>query len=388
METLSIIVPVYNRKEFLDQCINSILDQDYKNIELILVDDGSTDGSGQICDSFESKDERVRVIHQENMGCISARLHGIQESRGKYIGFVDSDDWVARDMYTLLMTAVEEKKCDIVSMGYIMVCGEEESKEDDGTLFGDYVRGKNLDVLLSNMMYDEKEKRRGVHPALWSKVFKKDILLKAYATIDKTITMGEDAAIFYPCCLNANSIYIMKEYKYYYRIHSESMCWTMDITTISEIYSFYQYMKKILLKNGEIYAFSMQLRKYLWTFIAAWLEQVFDVKLGGDTFIFPYTMIDRNSNIVLYGAGRVGQAYYQQIQENHYCNIVAWADKNKNGNIIIHPRQILGLKYCKIVIAIMEEKVANEVIDELVVLGIEREKILWIKPQRMLQDVL
>lgn len=269
MEKLSIIVPIYNAEKYLSQCINSIINQDYKDIELILIDDGSADGSGQICDLYQSKDERIRVIHQENRGCISARLCGIQESVGQYIGFVDSDDWIAGDMYRLLMSVVEEKQCDIVSMGYIMICGEEEKKEDDGTLLGEYIRGKNLDVLLSNMMYDEKEKRRGVHPALWSKVFKKEILLKACAKIDENITMGEDTAIFYSCCLYANSIYIMREYKYYYRIHNESMCRTMGITTICEIYSFYQYMKRVLFAHEGIYAFSAQLRKYLWTFISA-----------------------------------------------------------------------------------------------------------------------
>ena len=111
----------------------------------------------------------------------------------------------------------------------------------------------------------------------------------------------------------------------------------------------------------------------------------------GGTFIFPYTAVDKSIDIVLYGSGRVGQDYYHQIQKNCYCNIVAWADKNKSkksGSIIIHPSQIPDLKYYKIIIAIMEEKVANGIIDELAALGIEREKMLWIKPQEIQQDVL
>ena len=104
---ISVIVPVYNiEKEYLERCIKSICNQTYRNLDIILVDDGSTDGSGAICDRFAAEDERVRVFHKENGGSSSARNLGIKEAKGEYIGFIDSDDYIEPDMYELLVDAV------------------------------------------------------------------------------------------------------------------------------------------------------------------------------------------------------------------------------------------------------------------------------------------
>ena len=106
---ISVIVPVYNiESEYLERCIGSICGQTYQNLDIILVDDGSTDGSGSICDRFATEDSRVRVFHKENGGSSSARNFGIKEAKGEYIGFIDSDDYIEPDMYELLAGAVEK----------------------------------------------------------------------------------------------------------------------------------------------------------------------------------------------------------------------------------------------------------------------------------------
>lgn len=382
---ISVIVPVYNVEKYLPTCLDSIINQTYHDMEIILVDDGSTDSSGNICDTYKQTDDRIQVIHQKNHGCMYARLSGLQKSNGKYIGFVDSDDWIDIDMYQVLMSVVEEKGCDIVSMGYTVAYNSERKKEDDAVFFGLYERKKNLDCLLSGMMYEEKEKKRGIHPSLCSKVIKRELLIDAYAEIKENITMGEDAAIFYTCCLKAKSIFIMREYKYYYRFHNKSMCHSMDINTIFNIYSFYQHMQKIFSGYAEKYNLQEQLKKYLWTIILPWLYQIFNLQ-PEVLYLFPYSAINKNENIVLYGAGKVGEAYYFQILKNHYCNIVAWADKlgnNKKSNII-YPDKILEFSYSKIVVAVNNREMAREIIDELVILGIEKNRIVWSKPQEIL----
>ena len=105
-DLISIIVPVYNIMEYLPRCVNSILEQTYTNLEVILIDDGSTDGTGKLCDTLAKKDERVRVLHKENGGSSSARNLGIRESKGVYLGFVDSDDYIDPVMYQTLMEAM------------------------------------------------------------------------------------------------------------------------------------------------------------------------------------------------------------------------------------------------------------------------------------------
>ena len=110
---ISIVVPVYNVEEYLRKCIDSILSQKFKEFELILVNDGSEDESGVICNEYVIKDDRVKVIHKSNGGLSSARNAGIDLSRCDYIGFVDSDDWIDDDMFEKLYFAIEKEKCDM-----------------------------------------------------------------------------------------------------------------------------------------------------------------------------------------------------------------------------------------------------------------------------------
>lgn len=118
MVKLSIIVPVYNVEKYLSKCIDSILSQTYKDLELILVDDGSPDNSPKICDEYAQKDNRVIVIHKPNGGVSSARNAGIDRATGKYIGFVDPDDYITSDMYEVMIQELEESKADIAICGY------------------------------------------------------------------------------------------------------------------------------------------------------------------------------------------------------------------------------------------------------------------------------
>ena len=119
METtlISVVVPVYNIEDYLDRCVNSICAQTYQNLEILLVDDGSTDGSGALCDELAKADSRIRVFHKQNGGSSSARNLGIAEAKGAYVGFVDSDDYISDNMYELLWKAVEERCCEIAQVG-------------------------------------------------------------------------------------------------------------------------------------------------------------------------------------------------------------------------------------------------------------------------------
>ena len=129
-DLISIIVPVYNIEQYIEQCVLSIRNQTYKNIEIILIDDGSTDGSGNICDKLAEGDQRIKVIHKKNGGLATARKDGVNSAKGKYIGFVDGDDWIEPNMYESLYNfAIENDAQMVTSAGY---------REYPG------VRGKNI----------------------------------------------------------------------------------------------------------------------------------------------------------------------------------------------------------------------------------------------------
>lgn len=120
-EKISVIIPVYNSKKYLNKCITSVLNQSYQNIEVILVDDGSRDGSGEICDEYEKMDNRVKTIHKKNGGPSECRNVGLKVATGKCIGFLDSDDYVDVQMYEILHSTLEEYKADIAQIGHFVV---------------------------------------------------------------------------------------------------------------------------------------------------------------------------------------------------------------------------------------------------------------------------
>ncbi len=119
-DLISIIVPVYNTKDYLRRCLESIMNQTYSKLEIILIDDGSTDGSGQLCDSYQALDSRIKVFHQQNKGAASARNLGLAKAKGEYIGFVDSDDYIKEDMYDSLHDGMETG-ADIVCCGTVLL---------------------------------------------------------------------------------------------------------------------------------------------------------------------------------------------------------------------------------------------------------------------------
>jgi glycosyltransferase involved in cell wall biosynthesis len=119
MPKISVIIPVYNVRQYLDQCLNSLAEQTYKNLEIILVDDGSTDGSSEICDSYSEKDERFKVIHQNNAGVSSARNAGLNAVSGEWIMFMDADDWIENDTCEAALNCAVRNDADTVLFNMI-----------------------------------------------------------------------------------------------------------------------------------------------------------------------------------------------------------------------------------------------------------------------------
>lgn len=166
-DLISIIVPVYNTSKYLEQCIKSILEQTYKKLEIILVNDGSTDQSPQICEKFRKSDSRITVIHQENQGLSAARNKGIEAATGKYLMFVDSDDYIGKDMVETLYSFLIENNADMsmCSFEYVTDTG------DRVDVFNNPVK----DEVLSNVESLNKllEQNSWYYVVAWNKLYKK-----------------------------------------------------------------------------------------------------------------------------------------------------------------------------------------------------------------------
>lgn len=207
---ISIIVPVYNVEQYLEKCVDSILNQTFKDFELILVDDGSPDNSGAICDQYAEKDSRVRVIHKENGGLSDARNAGIEAARGKYLGFIDSDDYIADDMYELLYNNIIEENADLSICGIYDVY-----KENAPKILPEFrkvcTKGEMIKMIL-------EAKLVSVHAV--NKLYKRDI----FKTIRYPVgIITEDAAIIFQVLDRCKKIIVDTNQKYFYFHRDESI---------------------------------------------------------------------------------------------------------------------------------------------------------------------
>lgn len=162
---ISVIVPVYKTESYLKKCVDSILASTYENIEVILVDDGSPDGSGKICDEYAEKDARVRVIHKENGGLSSARNAGLDVATGDYVTFVDSDDYIAADIYEKLVARLEQCNADIAMMGIMPVSEDYTELYESATSYEKHPEEMTGEELFFNIC------ERKIDTSVWSKLF-------------------------------------------------------------------------------------------------------------------------------------------------------------------------------------------------------------------------
>lgn len=225
---LSVVVPAYNVENYIRECVDSILRQSFADFEVILVDDGATDTTGQICEEYAGRDERVRVIHKKNGGLVSARKAGVREARGLYTAYVDGDDWIAPDMFRELCECAQRERTDIVIADFFCAFSDRKVPLTQNMAAGRYSGEEMQQSVYPHMLCNGEYFSFGFQPCVWGKLFKRELLLKNQLAVDERIKLGEDAACFYPCLLDAESIYYLKEhYLCYYRMRETSISHSM-----------------------------------------------------------------------------------------------------------------------------------------------------------------
>ena len=209
-ELISVIIPVYNVEQYLDRCVQSVLNQTYRNLEILLVDDGSPDRCPQMCDEYARQDSRVKVIHKENGGLSSARNAGLEIVTGNYIGFVDSDDYIASDMYEILLKCINNYDADIAMCDYTR---KSHTLEKDKTDFETECRNMKLyaehDI---DMLFFRTHGEKSFY-SVWNRIYKRDIVKDIYF-IENMI--NEDVLFTYEIYKKANKIAFLPSKKYLY----------------------------------------------------------------------------------------------------------------------------------------------------------------------------
>lgn len=207
---ISIIIPVYNAEHYLQRCVHAVLDQDYNNFEVVLVDDGSTDDSGQLCDEYAENDKRIRVIHQQNQGASIARLNGLRNAKGEYVTFIDSDDWVANDYVSKLYDFIVEHHITVSA------CGVQRIKENE---IINFQRTEHQSFLLSF----EELMPRFFKYEFWGfpgKLYKKSVL--SQITFPKA-TLSEDYLVMTQLFLKERQMAYTEAPLYFYEYHPNSL---------------------------------------------------------------------------------------------------------------------------------------------------------------------
>lgn len=288
---ISVIVPVYKAEDYLARCVDSLRGQECEGweMEIILVDDGSPDGCPAICDAFAKEDDRIRVVHKENGGLVSAWQAGVKASRGEYLGFVDSDDWVETDMLRNMAVylsggdgnrlAGKSVKKDIVKDAKEIVCcnfvinrPERETKHYHGLAAGVY-EGRQLEGEIKDNLLGHENRRISMSRCM--KLFSRSLIEENMKYCDPNVTMGEDVNITLSALLDCRRVVIMEEALYYHYFYNDaSMVHRYDAGMYEGIRTLYRTIKEIYRSKGRESGEGQADREYVYLLLLALKNEI------------------------------------------------------------------------------------------------------------------
>ncbi len=221
MAKVSIVIPVFNSEKYLSKCIESVLGQEEQDIEIILVDDGSTDLSVSICERYKEKDSRIVLLVKKNGGPHSARKAGVKLASSPYVAFVDSDDWIGKTLFTNMLTIMQDNTIDCVLGSCTCIDANSVSIMRNQFNNGKYIKSQLENIIYERMLCPFNSFKQNIIPSLCGKLFKKELIAEIMDMLDDDICIGEDLACTFRYLLTCNSIYIHNDNcEYYYEIRN------------------------------------------------------------------------------------------------------------------------------------------------------------------------
>ena len=270
---ISIIIPVYNTSKYLDQCLQSVLDQTYTDWECILVDDGSTDNSGEICDNWGKKDNRFIIIHQKNQGVSAARNHGIKKSKGEYLCFIDSDDWVNPTYLFDMINGIDVEMTDMVVTGLI----HEKSSSPEK-----HLPQKEERIILNNNSKSFID-NVGLFYGPTAILYKKEVIINNGIQFPENISFGEDTIFNYDYLYVISYILLRPVANYHYRILTNTLSSSNNTNRPFLRYNLWKMRKDFYLKKEIWNVFSQtDMYRELWAII---YDGIFSVKNPSHSYL-------------------------------------------------------------------------------------------------------
>lgn len=362
----SVIVRIYNSEEFLSECIESVINQKFKNIEMILIDDGSTDNSVEICKKYFENDDRIIFIHQSNHGVSYSCKKGIEIASGEYLAFVDSDDSIDPDMFSKIAEVVKEKTPDVLAFGLKEVYSDHILKKDNKYEYKYYNKEQIKKYIFPSMISYFPFFEFGILPNLAAKVIKRELLIKICSNISDEVIIGEDADFSFQSIAEADSIQTISFFPYNYFKRNDSLMYKpINIKNINAL-------KKDLLscfkKKGLSSLMKDQLDRYI-SFVKA-------LKCPDYIDVIKTFFADINMRCALYGAGGFGYALFETFRNSITC----WTDKNATyyqnlGMPVFSVEDFIekGSIYDSVFISILNTSLCEQIKEELKLKGVRKD---------------
>lgn len=259
---ISVIVPVYNVEQYLERCVDSILAQTAEGLEIILVDDGSTDSSGALCDAYASRHEQIQVCHKKNGGLTSAWKAGLALASGKYTGFVDSDDWIDPDMYERMYAAAEREQADMTVCGLVFDFEDPRipRREESSNFTRETYSRRELENLFPSLLNDGYFFGRTLQPARVTKLIRTELLRANVKYCDDCVAVGEDLQITFPVLLDTRKLCVVRNFfPYHYWINNKSITGKYDESYMDKVRLLTERLLFIS-RDKAVYDFESQIR--------------------------------------------------------------------------------------------------------------------------------
>ena len=399
---ISIVVPVYNIEAYLPECVESILAQTYKNIEVILVDDGSQDRSSTICDFYKDQDRRVRVLHKQNGGLSSARKAGARLANGMYILQIDGDDWVDSD-YVENMSKPLCGNCPDMVVNLSMYKFYKDGRSHERvTPFerGLYRNEEIVSQLYPHLVNDDCFWETDLPMSVWSYLYRRDFFMTVYEIVSDEIAMGEDNLVTFLAFLKTDSVYVINNPGYHYRQREGSICHVVKKSYFNESRLIYEVLcREVNQLNDSSKTIPMRRKIPRIIFELLFLGAMDKVLAISNEFFFPYPMVRNGGRIFVYGMGVVGQGMIRAItmSSRFYlvgCSDQGWQSFSKTVCIsgsdckVYAPDDITEADFDYLIIAVSRANLRKEIELDLVRRGIAIEKIAHIDESLLIEDNL
>lgn len=336
MDLISVVVPIYNLDAYLYQCVSSIVGQSYKNLEIILVDDGSTDNALEICEYFRKSDARIQVIAQPNRGLVSARKLGLNASTGHYVFYVDGDDWIEPDCIAQYHRLASTHDADIVVGDYQREFLGNFQTVRNTIAPGVYDRSRIEKDILPTMISQAPFFGHGLRTYSWGKLYKRSIIVDLQNQVPDQVMVAEDAALVYPAIHRSNVVVVADIALCNYRQRPNSILKSthFDDRETHRIAAAFQHLASTLHSEASTYGFAQQLQAYFAAIVTIRSGAFLSSEQAYEKFKV-FGPIAPGARLAVYNSGSFGQHVYRHLQNNPAFSLVGWYDKDHRENAIL-----------------------------------------------------